>query len=157
MDVRKQCKHVQLCTSAIILHIHIAGDISVEEMTFELESDPTDENPQFTLSCVSSGGPATTVTWYRDSVDISEEVGMVSVLQNTSAAQYNHTVSVSGRRGGLYQCSVSNDKPSMASSQLNVRGTCPENNNFMTTITCRNHSIGQNHVMASLLYKFSYG
>ena len=100
----------------------VGGDVSVEEMTFELESDLNDENPQFTLSCVSSGGPATTVTWYRDSVDISEEVGMASVLQNPSTAQYNHTVSVSERRGGLYQCNVSNGKPSMASSQLNVRG-----------------------------------
>ena len=96
----------------------------MKKMTFKLKSDPNDENPQFTLSCVSTGGPATTFTWYRDSVAISEEVGMVSVsvLQNSTTAQYKHTLSVSGRRGGLYQCTVSNDKPSMVSSQLNVTG-----------------------------------
>ena len=94
----------------------------MEEMTFKLKSDPNKENPQFTLSCVSIDGPATTVTWYRDSVDISEEVRMVSELQNSSTAQYKHTVNVHGRKGGLYQCKMSNDKPSMDSSQLYVQG-----------------------------------
>ena len=76
--------------------------------------------PQFTLTCISTGGPATTVTWTRDSETVSE--GSVTVLDNRETAQYTHTLTVSGRLGGLYQCTVSNNKPSTASAQLSVQG-----------------------------------
>ena len=89
-------------------------------MDFELDSDVNEENPQFTLTCISTGGPATTVTWTRDSETVSE--GNMTVLDDRETAQYTHTLTVSGRLGGLYQCNVSNIKPSSASAQLNVQG-----------------------------------
>ena len=76
---------------------------------------------QFTLTCISTGGPATTVTWTRDSETVSEG-SMTTVLDDPETAQYTHTLTVSGRLGGLYQCNVSNNKPSLATTSLVVMG-----------------------------------
>ena len=46
----------------------------------------------------------------------------MTVLINTTTASYTHTLTVTGRLEGLYQCSVSNSKPSMAVSELRVQG-----------------------------------
>ena len=45
-----------------------------------------------TLTCISTGGPATTVTWTRDSIIITE--GAETVLNNRVTAQYTHTLIV---------------------------------------------------------------
>jgi len=82
-------------------------------------SDLNGENSQFTLTCISTGGPATTVTWTRDSEEIS---GGMTVLDNATTAQYTHTVTVTGRLGGQYVCTVFNDKPSQASANYTVKG-----------------------------------
>ena len=92
-------------------------------MTLTVDSDLNGESPQFTLTCTSTGGPATTVTWTRDSETASG--GMFSsttVLNNAMTAQYTHTLTVTGRLGGQYQCTVSNNKPSQNSANFNVQG-----------------------------------
>ena len=97
-----------------------AGDITIPGgMTYTLVSSLDADPSQFSLTCISTGGPATTVTWTRDSETLSE--GNMTVLDNRETAQYTHTLTVSGRLGGLYQCTVSNNKPSSASAQLNVQ------------------------------------
>ena len=78
------------------------------------------ESPQFTLTCISTGGPATTVTWTRDSVTITE--GTESVLQDPETAQYTHTLTVTGSTAGVYTCTVANDKPSSASASITADG-----------------------------------
>ena len=88
-----------------------------------MDSDSNRESPQFTLTCTSTGGPATIVNWTRDSETVSG--GMFSsstVLDDLVTAQYTHTLTVTGRQGGQYQCTVANNKPSQASSQLAVAG-----------------------------------
>ena len=77
-------------------------------------------SPQFTLTCISTGGPATTVTWTRDSTTVTQ--GTETVVNDPVTAQYTHTLTVVGRLGGLYNCTVSNNKPSMVSETLTVRG-----------------------------------
>ena len=99
--------------------VQISGDIS-----FNLDSDLNEASPQFTLTCISTGGPATTVTWTRDSVTVTE--GNTTLLDDHVTSQYTHTLTVTGRRGGLYTCTVANNRPfqSVISSQLTVQGTC---------------------------------
>ena len=89
-------------------------------MTFSLDSDLKEASPQFTLTCISTGGPATTVTWTRDSVNVTE--GTETVLDNRTTSEYTHTLTVTGRLGGLYTCTVANNKPSEDSAQLTVKG-----------------------------------
>ena len=74
---------------------------------------------QFTLTCISTGGPATTVTWTRDSVTVTE--GNETVLNNRTTSLYTHTLTVTGRLGGVYTCTVANNKPSEDSVDYTVK------------------------------------
>ena len=89
-------------------------------MRFTVESDLNEVSPQFTLTCISTGGPATTVTWTRDSDTVTE--GTETVLDNRTTSQYTHTLTVTGRLGGLYTCTVANNKPSEDSTSYTVQG-----------------------------------
>ena len=71
-----------------------------------------------TLTCISTGGPATTVTWTRDSVTITE--GTETVLNDPETAQYTHTLTITST--GEYTCTVSNNKPSTDSATITVQG-----------------------------------
>ena len=96
-------------------HITISGN-----MKFTVDSDLNGASPQFTLTCISTGGPATTVTWTRDSVTVTERTETVLDIRTT--AQYTHTLTVTGRLGGLYTCSVANHKPSNDLAQFTAEG-----------------------------------
>ena len=54
-----------------------------------MDSDLNGPSPQFTLYCISTGGPATTVTWTRDSVTVTE--GTKTVLDEPVTPRYTHT------------------------------------------------------------------
>ena len=100
----------------------ISGDITISDgMTFTVDSDLNGASPHFTLTCISTGGPATTVTWTRDSVTVTE--GNETVLDNHTTSQYTHTLTVTGRLGGLYICTVANNKPSEDSAQFTMQGS----------------------------------
>ena len=89
-------------------------------VTVAVTSDLNEASPQFTLTCISTGGPATTVTWTRDSVTVNE--GNETVLDNCTTAQYTHTLTVTGRLGGLYTCTVTNGRLSSDSAGFTVQG-----------------------------------
>ena len=93
----------------------IPGDI-----TLTVLSGLNGQSPQLTLTCISTGGPATTVTWTRDSTTVTE--GTETVLDDPVTAQYTHTLNVTGRIGVLYTCTVSNNKPSSASASFTLQG-----------------------------------
>ena len=101
----------------------ILGIVTIPDgMTFTVDSDVNGASPQFTLTCISTGGPATTVTWTRDSVTVTERNKIV--LDNRTTSQYTHTLTVTGRLGGLYTCTVANNRPTnnQTSEQFTVRG-----------------------------------
>ena len=75
-------------------------------------------SPQFTLTCISTGGPATTVSWTRDSIPVAK--GTQTVLNDPVTAQYTNTLTVT--RGGSYTCTVQNDKPSSDSASMMLEG-----------------------------------
>ena len=72
---------------------------------------------QFTLTCSSAFGPATTVTWTRDSEEIE---GGISVLGNPITPTYRHILH--STEEGVYICTVSNNLPSTASATINMIG-----------------------------------
>jgi len=100
--------------------LYSSGDVVIpSSMVFTVNSNLNGESPQFTLTCTSTGGPATTVTWTRDSETVS---GGMSVLDDPVTAQYTHNLTVTKRLGGQYQCTVSNNKPSQKSASFTVQG-----------------------------------
>ena len=113
------CKMLNVC----LTFITVLGDITISDsVTFTENSDLNGASPQFSLTCISTGGPATTVTWTRDSDTVTE--GTETVSDNHITAQYTHTLTVTGRLGGLYACTVSNDKPSSNSATYTIEGSC---------------------------------
>ena len=115
---------------SILYLLHVLGDISIHDgVALSMN----------TLTCISTGGPATTVTWTRDSVTITE--GTETVLNDPVTAQYTHTLNVTS--GGEYTCTVSNDKPSTASATITVPGI----NGYLLELN--------NHNMSPLSYLYS--
>ena len=75
-------------------------------------------NPdQRTLTCISTGGPATTVSWTRDSTTVITE-RTETVLNDAVTANYTHTLTVT--TWGTYTCTVANSKPSDASANITL-------------------------------------
>ena len=62
--------------------VFVLGDITIMGNQVTFDSD------QLTLTCISTGGPATTVTW----TTLTE--GTHTVLDNPETAQYTHTLTV---------------------------------------------------------------
>ena len=89
-------------------------------MEIKVDSDLNGENPQFTLTCTSIGGPATYVTWTRDSVVVTG--GNITLLNDAVNENYTHTLTVTERLPGFYNCTVANGLPSMSSRTLLVEG-----------------------------------
>ena len=80
-------------------------------------------SPQFTLTCISTGGPATNVTWTRDYSDTVTE-GTETMLDDRLTSQYSHTLTVNETSlyhlSFTYSCEVSNNKPSSATVYAEV-------------------------------------
>ena len=89
-------------------------------MTLTVVSDLNGASPQFTLTCISTGGPATTVTWTRNMGTVTE--GTETILVNGIRAEYNHTLTVIGRLEDHYKCTVDNEASPEISKELNVHG-----------------------------------
>ena len=88
------------------------------EIEFCLDSALNADPPVFTLTCTSTGGPATTVIW---TLDDSPQSGGTSQITDQQTATYSNTLTVTGRYTGDYQCSVSN-AGNTATQTLTVTG-----------------------------------
>jgi len=100
-------------------------------INFQLDTEPNTDHPVFTLTCTSTGGPATTVSWTKgDNTLISR-----SRVTDTESATYVHTLRVTGRQEGSYSCSVSNSRTSPAAiSTLQVAGKKSETSHDLSCI-----------------------
>ena len=99
---------------------HLLGNVSIANYQYGVNDA--------VFKCISIGGPATTVTWTRDSEIIpdNDDNTQVTVLDNGITGQYTHTLQITGMAvPGVYGCSVSNNKPSSAKAvgTLNKEGT----------------------------------
>ena len=103
-----------------------SGHIQLSGVNFTLDSDS-----QCTLTCISTGGPATTVTWTRYSTTVTE--GTETVLDDSVTAQYTHTLTLAGRRSGHYTCTVTNNVSPFRSAKLYVRGKKTECDTFYSS------------------------
>ena len=99
-------------TVSLLFCNDVGGDVTISGGEVTFDSD------QLTLTCISTGGPATTVTWTRDSITVTE--GTETVLDDPETAQYTHTLTVT--TGGEYTCTVSNNKPSSDSASITPAG-----------------------------------
>ena len=116
-----------ICVMVLLLcptgQVTIAGEI-----TFQLNTDLATDPPVFTLTCTSTGGPATTVSWRRDGTVLSDDstYNITSQVTDTVTATYSHTLTVTGRLVGEYQCSVSNIRTPSGSTRSITVGMAPD-------------------------------
>ena len=90
----------------------LGGDVTISG---DLTYDPNTQ----TLTCISTGGPATTVQWTRDSTPVTEGT-TETVLNDPETGNYTHTLTVT--TAGEYTCTVANNKPSNDSATITVSG-----------------------------------
>ena len=68
--------------------------------------------PEFTTSCRTHGGPATTVQWTVNGSRVQEdryhETSQL-ILDTSLNSVYDNRLRVRGRRNGTYECSISNN------------------------------------------------
>ena len=73
-----------------------------------------------TLTCTSSGGPATTVTWRQNCVVLQRnnpDFAPSQMVTNTETATYQNTLVISSADpNGVYTCSVTNRRGYSTSS-----------------------------------------
>ena len=107
------------------VHCFDAGTPEVISLNFNLTSQLDSPTPTFTLTCTSTGGPVTTVSWMRDGEILHENSNYSitsQILYYSENATYDHTLMVTGRLVGEYECNVSNGKASSSSGNITVVG-----------------------------------
>ena len=95
------------------------------EMTFQLDTDPTTDPPVFTFTTTSTGVPGPGVSWRRDGKLLSDDSthSITSQVTNSGTATFTHTLTVTGRLVGKYQCNMFNSRTPFSS--LTVVGRTP--------------------------------
>ena len=103
----------------VVYILFYIGNISIADFHYNVNDS--------VITFITTGGPATIVTWTRDSKIIpdNDDNTQVTVLDNSNTGQYTHTLNISGMAvPGVYGCSVSNNKPSLAKAVgVNTEGT----------------------------------
>ena len=85
----------------------------------------TADSPTFTLTCVSTGGPATTVTWTREGNNVPYDATheLTQTVTDQLNIVYSNVLTVTGSESGNYTCSVTNDRTAPpATASLTVAG-----------------------------------
>ena len=77
-------------------------------MNFTLHTELRASVPEFTISCRTHGGPATTVNGVSVQEDRYHETSQL-ILDTSLNSVYDNRLRVRGRRNGTYDCTISND------------------------------------------------
>ena len=92
---------------SVYLHTSNTGQLNKSvTMNFTLHTEPNSSVPEFTISCHTHGGPATTVQWTVN--DRYHETSQL-ILDTSLDSAYDNRLRVRGRRSGTYNCTVSNN------------------------------------------------
>ena len=78
-------------------------------MTFTLHTGIRASVPEFTISCRTHGGPATTVQWTVNGVSVEEDSDHETsqiILDTSHNSVYDNRLRVRGRTSGNYSCSI---------------------------------------------------
>lgn len=90
-------------------------------ISFEMMTEPDTDAPKFpyTVTCTSTGGPATRSNFTKNGAQLGE----LELVDRVSAAYRRVAVGSGGEGvGDCYHCSASNDRPSAASDTLCLVG-----------------------------------
>ena len=75
-------------------------------VSFTLHTELNASVPEFTISCLTHGGPATAVLWSVDDSLVKDNTSQV-ILDTSHNSVYDNRLRVRGRRAGTYYCTIS--------------------------------------------------
>ena len=85
--------------------------------------------PEFTIICLTEGGPATTVLWQRPNGAIVQQGDSdhetSQIIVNTTNSVYENRLRVRGREGGTYFCIISNNIKDYFPNLVNMTSRAP--------------------------------
>ena len=90
-----------VCTGPILSNSPVATP-SVTNLTY---------NSERTLTCVSTGSPATTVSWTKDGYKLNVDgttYRMAQTVEDRTTSTYENVLALSGDDAGVYRCTVVN-------------------------------------------------
>ena len=100
-------------------YIHVCIHAGSSSISGDISYSSADQ----TLTCTSTGGPATTVVWRQNCIILQESDSnymQSQTVTNTQTATYENTLRVVGANAtisdGIYTCSVSNSRGSASTS-----------------------------------------
>ena len=103
------CKHVSVLIVVGILSLLYSGVPFIEDdITFTQAESFNPLNPQFNLTCNSTSGPATVVTWLRDGNIVVYDTNHVLTQTVGTFIMYSNVLTVTGREPGNYLCNITN-------------------------------------------------
>ena len=128
-------------------------------MTFTLHTGLRASVPEFTISCRTRGGPATTVQWRVNGVSVEEDSDHETsqiILDTSHNSVYDNRLRMRGRTSGNYFCLISNNirnffpkaVEQVTKSQV-ITGMFKNNKHIMftTSYSCRRaHQSGGRHL-----------
>ena len=96
-----------------MITIHAGQILLQHDIEFQLlPLEPITDPPTFTLTCVTTGGPPTNVTWRRDNTKIdyqnNSNFTFSRTVTNFVTSTYNNTLTVTGRYPGRYNMTAWN-------------------------------------------------
>ena len=112
----------------IIIWLYL-GAPKIESLSYKPLTTQEASTPGFTLTCTSTGGPASTVTWTKDCTPVPNDVNHLQsqTLLDGDTGTYQSVLTVTGPDYGEYKCIVTNSKASAASTGYTITavGTSP--------------------------------
>ena len=95
-----------------------AGNLIIKNLEITMETTGTSTHLNITF--ISTGGPATIVTWTRGSDPVPE--GIETVLNDRVIAQYTHTLTMTEATtiSITYGCRISNNRPSSVTIDASI-------------------------------------
>ena len=96
-----------ICELIIVVPSISLGSPRVTSLTYDMSSH--------TLTCITTGGPATIITWRRDCVVLdTSTTGFVfsQTVTDQATATYSNTLTLPSHISGSYSCTVTNSRGS---------------------------------------------
>jgi hypothetical protein len=86
--------------------LNLTGIVRIDNLDFDIETQ--------TFTCISSGGPASIVTWRRNNRSVEVKYSRHQQIVNTVTAEYHNILMLNSEEPdnvvGHYVCSVSNER-----------------------------------------------
>ena len=101
--------------------------LSRTAVEYILHTEPYVSPPEFTIICLTEGGPATTVLWQRPNGGrVHQGDNETSqIILNTTNSVYENRLRVRGREGGTYYCIISNNIKDYFPNLINMTSRAP--------------------------------